>query len=286
MPFLLALVVVVIAITAILVINMGGGDEDAEQIGRAVVAQNDALQRQDYQAFKDNTCAAEHGTEDEVLGSSGIRWPSAANAMSTAPGKIESTGPGHRRGRVPLRERRGHPGRCRHDLRPRGRQLEGVLGRTGLAVTVVLCPHPRARVTPGTSRQSRPGSCCPQSRGRLVDCRTEAEWRFVGVPDLARCGAMWCYVEWTRTDGSHNDDFIDDLGKAGIAPAPARWSSCAARATGPSARRRAATAAGIGPSYNVLDGFRGRPRRARASRFDRLEGRRAAVATRVRGNRE
>ncbi len=34
MPFLLALVVVVIAITAILVINMGGGDEDAEQIVR------------------------------------------------------------------------------------------------------------------------------------------------------------------------------------------------------------------------------------------------------------
>lgn len=66
-PFLLALVIIVIVITGIFVINSGGGDGDPEQIGRAVVAQNDALQRQDYTGFTASTCAAQHSTEDEVL---------------------------------------------------------------------------------------------------------------------------------------------------------------------------------------------------------------------------
>ena len=66
-PFLLALVIIVVVITAILVITRGEGDGDPQQIGRVVVAQNDALQRQDYEAFKANTCAAKHGTEKEVL---------------------------------------------------------------------------------------------------------------------------------------------------------------------------------------------------------------------------
>ncbi|WP_395308549.1 lumazine-binding protein [Mycobacterium sp. AMU20-3851] len=66
-PFLLALVIIVIVITAILVINRGDGDGDPEQIGRAVVAQNDALQRQDYQAFVASTCAAQRGTEEKIL---------------------------------------------------------------------------------------------------------------------------------------------------------------------------------------------------------------------------
>ena len=66
-PFLLALVIIVVVITGIFVVNRSDGDGDPEQIGRAVVAQNDALQRQDYAAFLVSTCAEQHGTEDEVL---------------------------------------------------------------------------------------------------------------------------------------------------------------------------------------------------------------------------
>ena len=66
-PFLAALVIIVVVITAILVINTGDGDDDPEQIGRVVVSQNDALQRQNYQDFVASTCAAQHGTEGEVL---------------------------------------------------------------------------------------------------------------------------------------------------------------------------------------------------------------------------
>ncbi|MGV0802010.1 rhodanese-like domain-containing protein, partial [Mycolicibacterium elephantis] len=45
----------------------------------------------------------------------------------------------------------------------------------------------------------------------LVDCRTEAEWRFVGVPDLATLGRDVVFIEWNRTDGTHNEAFVDDL---------------------------------------------------------------------------
>ena len=39
----------------------------------------------------------------------------------------------------------------------------------------------------------------------LVDCRTDAEWRFVGVPDLTSLARDVVYIEWNRTDGSRND---------------------------------------------------------------------------------
>jgi rhodanese-related sulfurtransferase len=98
----------------------------------------------------------------------------------------------------------------------------------------------------------------------LVDCRTDAEWRFVGVPDLTGLGRDVIYVEWNRTDGNRNEGFVDDLFAAGVEPG-----------VGPDASRRrpvvflcrsgnrsigaaeAATEAGIAPSYNILDGFEG-----------------------------
>ena len=52
----------------------------------------------------------------------------------------------------------------------------------------------------------------------LVDCRTEAEWRFVGVADTSSLGRDVVYVEWNRTDGTHNDGFVDDLVASGVAP--------------------------------------------------------------------
>jgi rhodanese-related sulfurtransferase len=45
----------------------------------------------------------------------------------------------------------------------------------------------------------------------LVDCRTDAEWRFVGVPDLSCLTRDVVYVEWNRVDGSRNESFVDDL---------------------------------------------------------------------------
>ncbi|CAA0108580.1 Uncharacterised protein [Mycolicibacterium vanbaalenii] len=91
----------------------------------------------------------------------------------------------------------------------------------------------------------------------LVDCRTEAEWRFVGVADLSSLDRDVVYVEWNRTDGTHNDAFVDDLLGAGVTPGdrPVVFLCRSGNRSIPAAE--AATAAGIGPSYNMLDGFEG-----------------------------
>lgn len=93
----------------------------------------------------------------------------------------------------------------------------------------------------------------------LVDCRTEAEWRFVGVPDLSPLSRDVVFIEWNRTDGSHNDGFVDDLmDKIGVAGAKERPVVFLCRSGNRSiGAAEAATDAGIGPSYNILDGFEG-----------------------------
>ena len=45
----------------------------------------------------------------------------------------------------------------------------------------------------------------------LVDVRTDAEWRFVGVPDLSTFGRDVVYVEWNSVDGTCNDNFVAEL---------------------------------------------------------------------------
>ena len=52
----------------------------------------------------------------------------------------------------------------------------------------------------------------------LVDCRTDAEWRFVGTADISALGRDVVYVEWNRGDGTHNDGFVDDLIAGGVTP--------------------------------------------------------------------
>jgi rhodanese-related sulfurtransferase len=98
----------------------------------------------------------------------------------------------------------------------------------------------------------------------LVDCRTAAEWRFVGVADLSSLQRDVVYVEWNTTDGKHNDDFVEDLKASGVTPGVGPHASrgrpvvflCRSgnRSVGAA---EAATEAGIAPSYNVLDGFEG-----------------------------
>ena len=47
----------------------------------------------------------------------------------------------------------------------------------------------------------------------LVDCRTSAEWRFVGVPDISSLGRDVVYVEWNTTDGFEGN--LDEQGHRG-----------------------------------------------------------------------
>jgi len=68
-PFLGALAIIVTIVIGIWLFNVFTGDEltDDQQIGRSVVGQNDALQRQDYADFRAYTCAEQHGVEAEVI---------------------------------------------------------------------------------------------------------------------------------------------------------------------------------------------------------------------------
>ena len=93
----------------------------------------------------------------------------------------------------------------------------------------------------------------------LVDVRTDAEWKYVGVPDTTSLGRKTVLIEWVSyPTGSRNDNFVDQLKEAGIAggeSAPVIFLCRSGQRSIGAAE--AATAAGIGPSYNVLDGFEG-----------------------------
>jgi rhodanese-related sulfurtransferase len=94
----------------------------------------------------------------------------------------------------------------------------------------------------------------------LVDVRTDAEWRFVGVPDLSSLGREVVYIEWNTTDGTHNENFAAEL-RDQIPPAGGDEERpvvflCRSgnRSIGAA---EIATEVGITPAYNVLDGFEG-----------------------------
>lgn len=94
----------------------------------------------------------------------------------------------------------------------------------------------------------------------LVDVRTDAEWRFVGVPDLSSLGREVVYIEWNTTGGTYNENFANEL-RERVPPAGADAERpviflCRSgnRSIGAA---EVATRLGITPAYNVLDGFEG-----------------------------
>ena len=90
----------------------------------------------------------------------------------------------------------------------------------------------------------------------LVDVRTSAEWNWVGRPDLTELGKEVVFVEWNTAEGP-NPSFVADLLAAGVTPGdrPVIFLCRSGARSIPAAE--AATAAGIGPSYNMLQGFEG-----------------------------
>ena len=90
----------------------------------------------------------------------------------------------------------------------------------------------------------------------LVDVRTAVEWSWVGVPDLSSLGRQVVFIEW-NTAGGHNQNFVADLIAAGVTPGerPVIFLCRSGNRSIPAAQ--AATAAGIAPAYNMLEGFEG-----------------------------
>lgn len=89
----------------------------------------------------------------------------------------------------------------------------------------------------------------------LVDVRTDAEWKYVGVPETSPIGRRTVFVEWVSyPNGARNEKFVDQLKEAGIGGPVIFLCRSGQRSIGAA---EAATAAGLAPAYNVLEGFEG-----------------------------
>ncbi len=91
----------------------------------------------------------------------------------------------------------------------------------------------------------------------LLDVRTDAEWSFVGLPDLAGIGKKTHCVAWQRfTDMRLNDDFVAETRAIGVQPEQTLLFLCR---SGQRSRLAAIalTEAGYQRCYNVAEGFEG-----------------------------
>lgn len=91
----------------------------------------------------------------------------------------------------------------------------------------------------------------------LVDVRSEPEWVFVGMPDVATLGKKVVALSWNRWPGGvRNESFVDQLRASGVDGSGPVVFLCRSGVRSRAAAQ-AATAAGIAPSYNVAEGFEG-----------------------------
>lgn len=89
----------------------------------------------------------------------------------------------------------------------------------------------------------------------LVDVRTQAEWNYVGLPDLREAGSDLVCVEWqSYPSGRANIDFFAQLRTEGVTSGRLYF-LCR---SGTRSQAAAAAAAQVGfEAYNVLEGFEG-----------------------------
>ncbi|MFN3449258.1 MAG: rhodanese-like domain-containing protein [Roseococcus sp.] len=91
----------------------------------------------------------------------------------------------------------------------------------------------------------------------LVDVRTDAEWNFVGLPDLSAAGKQPVLIPWQVFPTMQvNGHFIEHLRKAGITPQHKVYYLCRSGARSLAAGQ-AAVAAGFPHAFNIADGFEG-----------------------------
>lgn len=97
----------------------------------------------------------------------------------------------------------------------------------------------------------------------MVDVRTEAEWNFVGHPDLSSLGRDLKFVQWQLFPGmAANPAFAEQLAAA----VPDRETPILFICRIGQRSRHAAIAAtrlGYGTCYNLADGFEGKPDEAK-----------------------
>jgi len=91
----------------------------------------------------------------------------------------------------------------------------------------------------------------------LVDVRTDAEWNFVGVPELSGIGKQVVLIPWQVFPTMQlNGHFAEHLRKAGVTAESRVFYICRSGARSLAAGQ-AAQAAGFPHAFNVADGFEG-----------------------------
>ncbi len=94
---------------------------------------------------------------------------------------------------------------------------------------------------------------------QLVDVRTDAEWTYVGLPELGELNKRVLLIAWQAfPTGEVNRQFLQQLAGSGLTPAHDIYFICRSGARSLSAAE-AARAAGYERVFNVADGFEGPP---------------------------
>ncbi|TLU73107.1 rhodanese-like domain-containing protein [Lichenicoccus roseus] len=94
---------------------------------------------------------------------------------------------------------------------------------------------------------------------QLVDVRTDAEWTYVGLPDLAPLQRQVLLIMWQAfPTGAPNPHFLQQLTQAGLQPEQDIYFICRSGARSLAAAE-AARSIGFERVYNVADGFEGPP---------------------------
>ncbi len=94
---------------------------------------------------------------------------------------------------------------------------------------------------------------------QLVDVRTDAEWNFVGLPDLSAAGKTPALIPWQIFPTMQvNTAFTDQLKQAGFTPQNKIYFLCRSGVRSLAAAN-AAIAAGFPHAFNITDGFEGPP---------------------------
>ena len=95
----------------------------------------------------------------------------------------------------------------------------------------------------------------------LIDVRTEAEWNFVGIPDLSNLGKSLALVAWNAFPGGVVPDFagrlVAELERRKIGKEAPLYFICRSGSRSRNAAI-AATAAGYRTCFNLEDGFEGK----------------------------
>jgi rhodanese-related sulfurtransferase len=115
----------------------------------------------------------------------------------------------------------------------------------------------RTMPVPDVSPEAAWGALNSDPDAVLVDVRTDAEWNFVGLPDLSAAGKEPLLIPWQLYPGMQvTAAFAEHLRRAGVTASSKVYYLCRSGARSLAAGQ-AAQAAGFPHAFNVADGFEG-----------------------------